>query len=69
MQLGSLEPVYDIYLYKLCYTVCIYLCNVVPCVKNLTCGSLVDVFPGSSVKTLSFEHKTLSYKRKYVRGR
>jgi uncharacterized membrane protein len=33
MQLGSLELVYNIYLYKLCYT-CKYLCNVVHYVKK-----------------------------------
>jgi hypothetical protein len=56
MQLGSLEPVYDICLYKLCY-MCKYLCNTVHCVKNLAYGSLVDASLGSTVKTLSFEHK------------
>jgi hypothetical protein len=50
MQLGSLEPVYDIYLYK--------LCNTIHCIKNLACGSLLDASPGLSVKTLNFEHKT-----------
>jgi hypothetical protein len=29
-----------------------YLCNVVHCIKNLACGSLVDASPGLSVKSL-----------------
>jgi hypothetical protein len=40
-------------------TRCIYLCNAVHSVKNMSCRSLVNA-PGSSVKTLSFEHKTSS---------
>jgi hypothetical protein len=58
MQLGSLEPVYDIYIYTNYATQCSYLYNAVHCVKNLACGSLVDASTGSSVKILSFEHKT-----------
>jgi hypothetical protein len=54
-----------IYTYTNYVTWCRYLCNVVHCIKNLACGSLVDASPGSSVKILSFEHKTLGYKHKY----
>jgi hypothetical protein len=56
MQLDLL-PVYD-NTYTNYVTRCRYLCNVVHCVKNLACGSLVDASPGSRVKILSFEHKT-----------
>ena len=41
---------------------CSYLCNTLHYVK---CGSLVDALPCSSIKTLSFEHKSRSYERKY----
>jgi hypothetical protein len=37
---------------------CIYLCNAVHCIKNLACRSLLVVSLGSSVKILSFEHRT-----------
>jgi hypothetical protein len=57
MQLGSLDQ-FMIYTYTNYATRCKYLYNVVHCVKNLICCSLVDTSPGSSVKTLSFEHKT-----------
>jgi hypothetical protein len=55
MQLGSLDQ-FMIYTYTNYATRCKYLYNVVHCVKNLAC-SLVDVSPGWSVKTLSFEYK------------
>jgi hypothetical protein len=57
MQLGSLDQ-FIIYTYTNYATRCKYLYNVVHCVKNLACCSLVDASPGSSVKTLSFEYKT-----------
>jgi hypothetical protein len=56
MQLGSLDQ-FMIYTYTNYATRYKYLYNAVHCVKNLTCCSLVDVSPGWSVKTLSFEHK------------
>jgi hypothetical protein len=58
MRLGSLEPVYDIYLYKLYYNVYIFMQCSTPH-KNLAYHSMVDASPGLSIKTLSFEHKTL----------
>jgi hypothetical protein len=57
MQLGSLDQ-FIIYTYTNYATRCKYLYSAVHCVKNLICSSLVDVSTGSSVKTLSFEHKT-----------
>jgi hypothetical protein len=57
MQLCSLDQ-FMIYTYTNYATRCKYLYNVVHCVKNLACCSLVDASPGSSIKTLSFEHKT-----------
>jgi hypothetical protein len=59
MQLGSLEQVYDIYTYTNYATLCIYLCNVVHCVKKSGMsftGGRISRF--KSVKTLSFEHRT-----------
>jgi hypothetical protein len=57
MQLGSLDQ-FMIYTYTNYATRCKYLYNAVNCVNNLTRCSLVDASSGSSVKTLSFEHKT-----------
>jgi hypothetical protein len=57
MQLGSLDQ-FMIYTYKKYATRCKYLYNAIHCVKNLASCSLVDASPGSSVKILSFEHKT-----------
>jgi hypothetical protein len=57
MQLGSLDQ-FMIYTSTNYATRCKYLYNAVHCVKNLACCSLVDASPGSSVKTLSFKHKT-----------
>jgi hypothetical protein len=56
MQLSSLDQ-FMIYTYTNYATPCKYLYNVVHCVKNLACCSLVNASPGWSVKTLSFEHK------------
>jgi hypothetical protein len=58
MQLDSLDQ-FMIYTYTNYVTRCKYLYNAVDCVKNLACCSLVDASLGSSVKTLSFEYKTL----------
>jgi hypothetical protein len=57
MQLDLLDQ-FMIYTYTNYATRCKYLYNVVHCVKNLACCSLVDASTGSSVKILSFEHKT-----------
>jgi hypothetical protein len=56
MRLGSFQ--FMIYTYTNYAIQCRFLCNAVHCVKNVACGSLVDASLGSSVKTLSFEHKT-----------
>jgi hypothetical protein len=56
MQLGSLDQ-FMIYTYTNYATRCKYLHNVVHGVKNLA-YSLVDASLDSSVKILSFEHKT-----------
>jgi hypothetical protein len=37
----------------------LYLCNTERCIKKLPHGTLVDASLDLSVKTLSFEHKTL----------
>jgi hypothetical protein len=56
MQLNTLELVYDIYWYKLYYTVQVFMQFVTLRKKSgmLFTGGRIS---GSSVKTLSFEHK------------
>jgi hypothetical protein len=72
MQLGSLEPVYDIYI-----LIQIMLNSVVIYIMRYTTQKKSGIWftggrtPNSSVKTLSFKHKNFSSKRKYrtnVRG-
>jgi hypothetical protein len=53
MHLGSLEPVYDIYLYKLCYTVYVFI----------QCGTLrkKSIMWFTSGRIISFERKNLKF--------
>jgi hypothetical protein len=53
MQLNSLEPIYDIYLYKLCYTVQLFM----------QCGTLHKKYGMwfTSGRTSRFEHKKLKF--------
>jgi hypothetical protein len=58
MQLGSLEQFYDIYLYKLCYTIYLFMqCGTLHKKSGMSfTGGRISRF--KSVKTLSCEHRT-----------
>jgi hypothetical protein len=58
MQLGSLEQVYDIYLYKLCYTMYLFMqCGTLHKKSGMS-FTVGRISRFKSVKTLSFEHRT-----------